>query len=275
LSAYGYEFVCVTDSDNGCCSYLQGIFKTLCTESYLDPATQTDINEQLAEESEVLIPGFLQDKVYSSVCKDIVDEDVERSCFLPVGPPNLASYQEACKGPPKKQTIENVTENEAIPHTLETLRDLFHSDEFLQFMEKITEYPFTSCDIAKVSSSLKKFTVGSYSLLRSGGAKQTGSKEAKHSEEAEDPEEEEEEEPQLVDVSFFFASKWEDQWGGLKIYSAEDGEQLISVSPEGNCLAVVVRNSTVNSYVNYVNCLAEDQVYFVYSMTFAFDGIIQ
>jgi len=247
---------------------LSGIFKQLCGETYLDSATQSDINEQLAEESEVLIPGFLRYDTYSKICEDIVSADVERNQFAQVGPANIASYQETCQGPPKQETANNSAEIVDFPPTVETLQSFFYSAEFLEFMEKITEFPFTSCDISKVTSSLKKFTKGSYVLLRSGGTKHTGITEPKVIESEED----EEEEPQLVDVSFYFGSKWKDEWGGLKLYAAEDGEHLISVSPEGNCLAVVVRNSTVNSYVNYVNCLAQDQVYFVFNMTFAFDG---
>ena len=67
-------------------------------------------------------------------------------------------------------------------------------------------------------------------------------------------------------------NKWQEENGGLIIYSTEEGEQLITVSPEGNCLALVVRNSSVNSYINYINCNAGDEVYFVYTMTCALDG---
>ncbi|CAL8138264.1 unnamed protein product [Orchesella dallaii] len=245
----------------------KGVLQKFCAEMYLNQEIYSEINEQLSEESEVLVPGFLRDDVYESICKTIVEMDVTNSSFSTRGPANISNYQVALEGPPEIKDV-SPSDNSNSPN-IESLRRLFYSHEFLSFMEKITEFPFTTNETTKVVSSLQKYSHGSYSLLKAGGAKQTGV-----TNQTEQDVVEEEEEPNLVDVMFFFANKWDDDRGGVLIYSTSDGEQLITVPPEGNCLAVVVRSSTVNSYVNYVNCLAKDDVYFVFKMTFAFDGSI-
>lgn len=240
-----------------------GVFKKFCAEMYLNSEIFSEINEQLAEESEVLVPGFFRDDAYELICKSIVESDVSKSVFSKCGPPNLANYEEAIQGP----QLGHLESDESSQLTMNSLRELFYSKEFLSFLEQITEFPFTTCDENRVRSSLQKFSQGSYNLLRTGGTKQTGSKPTPD-EVADEPEEE----PNLVDVMFYFANNWEESRGGSVIYSTSEGEQLITVPPEGNCLAVVVRSSIVNSYTNYVNCLAKDDVFFVYKMTFAFDG---
>jgi hypothetical protein len=237
-------------------------------ESYLDVEFQRGINEQLSEESQVIIPGFFQDEVYKNICADIVDQDVTNSStFVHFGPPNVANYQETCIGPPifDKNSVSLSSNSQ----DMKGLHRLFHSKEFLEFLEKVTELPFSSSTLLKTTSSLRKYTKGSYYLLRSGGAKQTGDVEEKNIEEQDD---EDEQDPNLVDVVYFVASKWDDNWGGLTIYSSEDGEQLITIPPTGNCLAIVVRNSSVNSYMNYINSDSGDEVFFAYSMTYALDG---
>ncbi|ODM97004.1 Prolyl 3-hydroxylase OGFOD1 [Orchesella cincta] len=244
----------------------KGVLGKFCAEMYLNQEIYSEINEQLSEESEVLVPGFLRDDVYESICKTIVEMDVTNSDFLTCGPANMSNYKVALEGPPKDGSPSSV---DSLSSNIESLRRLFYSHEFLSFMEKITEFPFTTNAATKVVSSLQKYSHGSFSLLKSGGAKQTGVTNITEQDVAE-----EEEEPNLVDVMFFFANKWSDDRGGLFIYTTMDGEQLITVPPEGNCLAVVVRSSTVNSYTNYVNCLSKDDVFFVFKMTFAFDGSI-
>lgn len=213
-----------------------------------------------------------------------MDKDAK---FVKVGPPNVACYHEMCKGPPLPlSTHNNDTPAEELPNNIDGLWQFFHSKEFLELLEKITELPFCSSKELRATSSLRKYSQGSYSLLRCGGAKQTGDSEnkedsailksnenKKHKEVNSDEEEEEEvEDPNLVDISYFFASKWNEGWGGLTIYNTDDGEQLITIPPEGNCLAIVVRNSSVNSYVNYINCNADEELFFVYTMTCALDG---
>jgi len=240
----------------------------LSTPCYLEEPTQSDINDQISEESQVLIPGFLQDKVYKDLCADLVEQDVGNQ-FAHIGPPNVANYAEMCVGPPPT----HITEKDQITTsscTAKSLQSFFHSSEFLQFLEKITEMPFTSSELLTATSSIKKFGKGSYSLLRMGGAKQTGNSETDQDKNAEV--EGEEEEPNLVDVIYFVASNWDECWGGLRIYCTLDGDQLITIPPEGNCLAIVVRNTTVNHYHNFVNSDAGDNVYFAYTMTFALDG---
>lgn len=233
---------------------------------YHNSEIYAEINEQLAEQSEVLIPGFLRDEVYAALCKTIVEADVSNSTFNLRGPSNMAHYKETLLGPPKPAEDDNAGSDST---GLESLRELFYSAEFLSFMEKITEFPFTSSTENKIVSSLQKFSHGCYSLLKTGGAKQTGTKPV-----ADKDLNEEEEEPNLVDVIYYFANNWNEERGGNLIYSTTEGEQLITVPPEGNCLAVVVRSPIVNSYTNYVNCLAKEDVFFVYKMTFAFDGSI-
>lgn len=245
----------------------QNVLASFCSDSYLQDETLKDINEQVSEESQVLIPGFLVNEAYKDVCLQIVEHDVGKN-FTHVGPPNICSYSESLKGPPA------VEANDASHISLNSFRRIFHSSEFLSFMEKVTELPFTANDAIKCTSSLRKFSKGSFSLLKSGGAKQTGETEddlLRHHA-CKDESEESEEDPNLVDVIYFVTSKWDDSWGGLTIYSDEDGEQLITIPPTENCLAIVVRNSSVNSYVNFVNCNAGDEIYFAYHMTFALDG---
>jgi len=75
---------------------------------------------------------------------------------------------------------------------------------------------------------------------------------------------------------FYISHKWCDEWGGEEIFCITDEEaqqqQLMSINPEGNALALAVRTNGVNSFTKYVNCLAKENMYFVYKMTFAFDG---
>ncbi len=283
---------------------LKDIINQSITEGYLDEATIQDINEQVAEESQVLIPCFLKESLYQSICKDIfftchtkqfhllypftstyllagrsiVEQDVTFEKFVEVGPPNVSHYQEMLKGPPTMNDEQKSSSSSII--NVEGLQQLFHSNEFLQLMEKMTELPFSSSlNLLKVTTSLRKYSKGSYSLLRSGGAKQTGDGEdnkavvVAEKVREETKKDDDEEDPNLVDIMYFVASKWNESWGGLHIFCEDqDGEQLITILPEGNCLAVVVRNSSVNSYVNYINSDSGEEVYFVYTMTCALDG---
>lgn len=214
----------------------------------------------------------------------MVDQDATFGKFVQVGPPNMACYQEMDKGPPVLLSAE--LGQAALSKNVQGLRQLFHSKEFFHLVEKVTELPFTSSQLLRGTSSIRKYAKGSYSLLTSGGAKQTGdvkekddvtqntdsAAESNDVGDSADDENESDEGPNLVDFIYFVSSKWNENWGGLTIYNTDDGDHLLTVSPEGNCLAIVVRNSSVNSCVNYVNCDAGEEVYFAFTMTCALDG---
>lgn len=235
--------------------------------TYLTEETVGDINEQLTEESEVLLPGFLNEDIYKSLCTAIVESDVSSKIFSSAGPPNLKSYEKALIGPPEKIDIAKESTD-----ALSNIHKFFYSQEFFEFLEKLTEFPFTSDEkLIHVKSELRKFSHGSYTLLQSGGEKQTGNVLVSNGKSAAKNDDQDDElEPNLVDVIFFCSSNWDEERGGLTIYSANDGVQLITIPPEGNSLAITVRAENVNSYVNYVNYLAGEEMYFAYTMTFEF-----
>ena len=89
------------------------------------------INKQLEENSEVLLVDFLQPDLFNQLC--VQAKSLE---WKDKGPVNICSYLM----PAIQLWPEEYAENSPIRNLSET----FHSKQFLEFLEKITEFPFTS-----------------------------------------------------------------------------------------------------------------------------------
>lgn len=98
----------------------------------------------------------------------------------------------------------------------------FFGSEFEEFLEGITEKK-------GFKLSFKKFSWKDYTLI--------------HDEEGKDG----------VDFFFFVSDSWKDEWGGYKVYTAEE-PMIFSV--QSNRLCIIDRNG-LNDFVKYVNNKAE------------------
>jgi hypothetical protein len=101
-------------------------------ETYSNSLNYPAINEQLEEESEVLLVDFIRPEVYSKICEELRTPEVWKR----TGPPNICSYFSS------QLKLWHEAKDGSSP--VQNLSKIFHSQEFLHFLEQITEFPFTS-----------------------------------------------------------------------------------------------------------------------------------
>ncbi|CAG7833383.1 unnamed protein product [Allacma fusca] len=116
---------------------------------YLNPDTLRSANDQLSENSEILLSSFFKPDLYKVLAKKL--EAIESSQWESMGPANLRQYKQLPSSDP------------AFPPEL---LEFFGSKSFLEFLQELTEFPFASEPELRFYCSLKKFQNGSYTLVR-------------------------------------------------------------------------------------------------------------
>jgi len=90
-------------------------------------------------------------------------------------------------------------------------------------------------------------------------------------EEAEEIENSEEEDGEglerEIDIIYYFGDFiWDETFGGQTVYADATGQQLLTVTPEPNTMAIVVREKGIVPYVSYVNCLAGNERFYTFTL---------
>ncbi|XP_042293479.1 prolyl 3-hydroxylase OGFOD1 [Sceloporus undulatus] len=237
---------------------------------YLEIDAQARIQEEFEDRSEILLKDFLQKDKFQLLCKALKTEEVRWSIR---GPPNKRHYEKA--------------EEENLPAILKDGMELFRSEalflllsnftglklHFLapgeeeegeegraaggssskgtqgqisqegndsrdgtedpgQILENQNHRQETGSSVPLCAGELRHWTKGCYSLVH----------DAEGTEFA-------------LDLLFFCGCQdWDVESGGFTSYIAKgEDEELLTVNPEGNCLALIYRDRETLKFVKYVN----------------------
>lgn len=101
-----------------------------CNPTYVEKLNYPAINAQLEEDSEVMLVDFFNEEVFSNISKELDSLEWKIS-----GPANMCTYYIS------SQKFWPYA-NQANTTNVERMIEFFHSVEFLQLLEALTEFPF-------------------------------------------------------------------------------------------------------------------------------------
>ncbi|KAL8194726.1 UNVERIFIED_CONTAM: Prolyl 3-hydroxylase ogfod1 [Gekko kuhli] len=236
---------------------------------YLEMDSQSQIQEEFEDRSEILLKDFLKGDKFQLVCE-----------ALKTGEPKWNT-----RGPPNKRFYDKA-EEENLPAILKECMELFRSEAFFLLLSNFTGLKLhflapeeeeeeekeeaaaggdlSSCSqgessqeetkrhngageprgnsensgckngssIPQCAGELRRWTKGCYTLVH----------DAQTTEFA-------------LDLLLFCGCEgWDVEWGGFTSYIAKDeDEELLTVNPENNCLALVYRDRDTLKFVKYIN----------------------
>ncbi|KAM8947697.1 prolyl 3-hydroxylase OGFOD1 [Pelodytes ibericus] len=221
---------------------------------YLSVDSQAQIQEEFEERSEMLLKNFLQENKFNEVCAALETQNVEWELC---GPPNRRCYQRA---------------QGDLPEAISRCMELLSSEAFFLLLANLTglnlhflanndddsdgegpseantssgsededraEQPKANQEesekVPLCSGELRHWTHGHYTMI--------------HDHEPERHE-------FALDLLLFCGSDdWKAEYGGFTSYIAkEEDEELLTVYPENNCLALVYRDKETMKFVKHVN----------------------
>ncbi|NXC53332.1 OGFD1 hydroxylase, partial [Aleadryas rufinucha] len=238
---------------------------------YLDMDSQAQIQEEFEERSEILLKDFLKKEKYQLVCEALENKEIRWSSR---GPANKRFYEAA--------------EEDSLPDTLKKFLQLLRSEALFLLLSNFTGLKLhflapsdededagegQAADITGHSSSkpeqeeteqpangnphqpdstpeardsetqsssgtpvcageLRRWTHGHYTLVHDSQATEFA-----------------------LDLLFFCGCEdWDPEYGGFTSYIAKgEDEELLTVNPEDNCLALVYRDKETMKFVKYIN----------------------
>ncbi|XP_044517342.1 prolyl 3-hydroxylase OGFOD1 [Gracilinanus agilis] len=241
---------------------------------YMDIDSQAQIQEEFEERSEILLKEFFKSEKYEKICEALEKEDLEWSKR---GPPNKRFYETA--------------EEEKLPDILRDCMELFRSEALFLLLSNFTGLKLhflvssdednedqtgndeeESEEISHISSKRENYQEAS------GHTSQQSKIET-----ALEPEEEEAKNKSTVptctgelrywknghytlvhdtkntefalDLLFYCGCKgWKTEYGGFTSYIAKgEDEELLTVTPEENSLALVYRDRETLKFVKHIN----------------------
>ncbi|NWI15360.1 OGFD1 hydroxylase, partial [Crypturellus soui] len=241
---------------------------------YLDMDSQAQIQEEFEERSEILLKDFLKKEKFQLLCEALEKDDIQWSG----------------RGPPNKRLYET-TEEESLPDILKNFLQLLRSEALFLLLSNFTglklhflapsdededagegraadtaahstpkpqqeeaeqqagsnahqqEQPDNIPDMQEgekqngsgvpvCAGELRRWTHGHYTLVHDTQATEFA-----------------------LDLLFFCGCEdWDPEYGGFTSYIAKDeDEELLTVNPENNCLALVYRDKETMKFVKYIN----------------------
>lgn len=223
----------------GPCSLKDEVLLEWINPMYLDTGVVKDIRTRFKEESEIQLQEFLQVKNYQEVLEALCDENVE---WIWRGPANKRHFKEADKGSvsPVVQQLMKVLQSQPMFKLLRTMTglelaslplsdddDSSDEDECKGIGEKKENGP--CCH-----GNMRQWSHGCYTLVHDTDPE--GRKFA-------------------LDVLLYVGGKgWKSDYGGYTTYltSGED-EELLTVHPQENSLALVYRDKETVRFVKHIN----------------------
>ncbi|NXJ12702.1 OGFD1 hydroxylase, partial [Odontophorus gujanensis] len=241
---------------------------------YLDMDSQAQIQEEFEERSEILLKDFLEKEKFQLLCEALENEDIQWSSR---GPPNKRLYETA-----EEDSLPDILKNflqflrsEALFLLLSNFTGLKlhflapsdedegagegkaadsagHSsskskeEETEQHADSSTHQPDQPDNISEAQDSetqngsstpmcageLRRWTNGHYTLVHDNQATEFA-----------------------LDLLFYCGCEdWDPEYGGFTSYIAKgEDEELLTVNPEDNCLALVYRDKETMKFVKYIN----------------------
>ncbi|XP_067327107.1 prolyl 3-hydroxylase OGFOD1 isoform X2 [Anolis sagrei] len=246
--------------------------------TYLDVDAQAQIQEEFEDRSEILLKNFLKKDKFQSLCEALKDKEVKWSIR---GPPNKRHYAKA--------------EEESLPAILKSGMELFRSEALFLLLSNFTglKLHFLAPEDEAEGEEEGRATGGSSSKSKEGqcsrgesgssdnpedskeipengnGGQETGSSvplcagelrrwtqgcySLAHDTEATEF---------ALDLLFFCGCQdWDAEFGGFTSYIAKgEDEELLTVNPEDNCLALIYRDRETLKFVKYINHQSLNQV---------------
>uniref|UniRef100_A0A8D0GDX9 Prolyl 3-hydroxylase OGFOD1 n=1 Tax=Sphenodon punctatus TaxID=8508 RepID=A0A8D0GDX9_SPHPU len=205
---------------------------------YLDMDSQAQIQEEFEDRSETLLKDFLKVEKFQQVCEALEKEDIK---WTSRGPPNKRFYERAEEG--------------SLPDVLRECMELFHSEALFLLLSNFTGLKlhflassedddegeeedstesagWSPSDVPMCVGELRRWTNGHYTLVH----------DTQKAEFA-------------LDLLFFCGCEaWDVKYGGFTSYIAKgEDEELLTVQPENNCLALVYKDRETLKFVKHVN----------------------
>ncbi|XP_072278939.1 prolyl 3-hydroxylase OGFOD1 [Pyxicephalus adspersus] len=219
---------------------------------YLSVDYQAQIQEEFEDTSEILLKDFLKEDKFNAVSAALKTESIEWELL---GPPNRRCYKRA---------------KSELPDVLKSCMELLKSEPFFLLLSNLTGLKLHFLAANNEDSDEEE---GSSELNARAPAQgengdhtaQEGSErvpvcygELRHWEHGHytmihdyDPERQE----FALDLLWFCGCEdWEAEYGGFTSYIAkEEDEELLTVNPENNCLALVYRDKETMRFVKHIN----------------------
>jgi len=209
--------------------------------AYLDPETQSDIQTQFEESSEISLSGFLPPELYSELSQA------------------LASHKQwSLSGPPDRRRCQTIQGD--LPDIVAKCQQFFTSDAFFLLLSNLTGLKLHQLAPEDSDSEedkedgaekeekvynprcrggLARWGPGNYTLIR-------------------DDDQEQAEYALDLRICFNVSSGEESEAGGQSVYIARgEDEELVTVTPEENTLSLVYRDKESLKFIKYVNSRLE------------------
>ncbi|KAM4017191.1 prolyl 3-hydroxylase OGFOD1 isoform 2-T2 [Anomaloglossus baeobatrachus] len=223
--------------------------------AYLSFEYQSQIQEEFEDSSEISLKDFLKEEKFSAVCAALETHHIDWELL---GPPNRRCYKKA-KG--------------ELPDAVSACMDLLRSEAFFLFLSNLTglklhflapdnedsdEGEGSSVDHAKSSTREDGAEQADPAAQSEGGKIPICTGEVRRWEHGHytmvhdhDPERQ----AFALDLLLFCGcEEWESEYGGFTSYIAkEEDEELLTVYPENNCLALVYRDRETMRFVKHIN----------------------
>ncbi|XP_044125949.1 prolyl 3-hydroxylase OGFOD1 [Bufo gargarizans] len=223
--------------------------------AYMSFEYQSQIQDEFEDSSEILLKDFLKEEKFRAVCEALETRHIDWELL---GPPNRRCYKRA-KG--------------QLPDALSSCMDLLRSEAFFLLLSNLTglKLHFLAPDNEDSDEGEGSSGQNARTLSQGDGVEQTGP--AAHSEGDNVPtytgelrhwehghytmihDQDPERQDFALDLLLFCGCEdWEAEYGGFTSYIAkEEDEELLTVYPENNCLALVYRDKETMKFVKHIN----------------------
>ncbi|BFY99311.1 hypothetical protein BsWGS_02351 [Bradybaena similaris] len=222
------------------------VFYAWINPLYLAPEIQANIKKQFEENSEIELMDFLQAKKYAALMEALADENIKWSLL---GPANKRNYYSA--------------DLKHLPQVVSEFLRVIHSDAAFLVLSNLTGlklHPIAPSDEDEVAVNGKVDEPSSSSSSKGAAAVDPRCRsEVRRWEHgcytlAHDTDSEMQEFALDSIMYIGCAEEWSVEYGGYTSYIAKGEEdELLSVCPTGNCLALVYRDKDTMRFVKHLN----------------------
>lgn len=215
----------------------EDIFYQWINPAYLDPVTQSEIQEKFEEDSEIELTDFLMPEKYKELVSAV---ELENLKWRQKGPANKRFY--------------SILELDSAPSVIKECLDLLHSDAFFLVLSNLTGlklHELAACSdsdgetsqdtennggsrVPGCHSEVRKWRHGNYTLVHDTDCSSA--------------------EFELDSILHLNCQGWEPEYGGFTSYIAKgEDEELLSVYPTENSLSLVYRDKETLKFVKHIN----------------------
>ncbi|XP_053556280.1 prolyl 3-hydroxylase OGFOD1 [Bombina bombina] len=222
-------------------------------EVYLSVDSQSQIQEEFEDSSEILLKNFLKPEKFQAVCAALDKNNIEWQLY---GPPNRRCYERA---------------GDVLPDVLKCCMELLRSEAFFLLLSNLTGLKLHFLADNESDEEEGSSEQSSAALLQGANAEGSPSDATVQGERVptcsgelrrwshghytmihdHDPERHE----FALDLLLFCGCEdWKSEYGGFTSYIAkEEDEELLTVYPEDNCLALIYRDKETMRFVKHIN----------------------